>query len=124
MRTPPRVTLALVVAATTVAMLGPGTMARASSGSPVNRAYLHKLQLEAARDAAMERRQHGRGTPSVHHAVGSPSIFSTTRDVEQISEDPLHQGERDTQVEPDIAMDPDNPDDVIAVVQQGRFKTG
>src|SRR5205823_9324778 len=30
----------------------------------------------------------------------------------------------DTQTEPDMAMDPNNPNDLVAVVQQGRFKTG
>ena len=33
-------------------------------------------------------------------------------------------GEQNTQVEPDLAMDPNNPNNVVAVVQQGRFKTG
>src|SRR3989442_1233348 len=45
----------------------------------------------------------------------------------QISADPfagLGGAEADTQVEPDIALDPNAPAVVVAVFQQGRFDTG
>jgi BNR/Asp-box repeat protein len=123
-RVPPRVTLALVATLSSIAALGGVTPARAGAGAPVNRAYEHKLRLEAARDAAMANRQ--RPAVALPTAPGgrAPSIFDTPRDVQQISQDTLHQGERDTQVEPDIAMDPNDANDIVSVVQQGRFETG
>jgi hypothetical protein len=124
MRNPSRATLAVVAALSVIAALGTATSARAAAGAPVNRAYQHKLRLEAVRDAAMAKRQ--RPTVAIPATVGvsGPSIFDTPRDVEQISQDTLHQGERDTQIEPDIAMDPNDANDIVAVAQQGRFKTG
>jgi hypothetical protein len=124
MRIPPRSTLALVAALCVIAALGSAAPARAAARAPVNRAYEHKLELEAARDAAMAKRQQSAvAVPTLPGSRG-PSIFDTPKDVEQVSEDTLHQGERDTQVEPDIAMDPNDANDIVSVAQQGRFKTG
>jgi hypothetical protein len=122
MRIPLRLALMVVAVVALVAI----TSASATAGAktPLNRGYQHMLRLEARRDAAMTRRQIATtGRPSSARP-GWASIFDTVRDVQQIGEDTLHQGERDTQVEPDIAMDPNNADDLVAVMQQGRFKTG
>jgi hypothetical protein len=53
------------------------------------------------------------------------TIFHT-RAVRQISADPFaspNGAEPDTEVEPDVAIDPNDPDVVVAVFQQGRFDT-
>ena len=117
--------LTTLVVTTVVGTLGLGATARAGTARPVNRGYQHLLQVEAARDAAMAARgaRPGSALPT-HGGVAGPATLGTVRDVEQISEDTLHQGEKDTQVEPDIAMDPNNANSVVAVTQQGRFKTG
>ena len=117
--------LTTLVVTTVVGTLGLGATARAGTARPVNRGYQHLLQVEAARDAAMAARgaRPGSALPT-HGGVAGPATLGTVRDVEQISEDTLHQGEKDTQVEPDIAMDPNDANRVVAVTQQGRFKTG
>ena len=51
-------------------------------------------------------------------------LFSTRRFVRQVSRDPFAGAggsQADTQVEPDIAVDPNDPSIVVAVFQQGRF---
>ena len=72
----------------------------------------------------MAARQHPRAAAPVRGGHTVPSVFRTLRDVQQVSKDTLTRGEKDTQVEPDIAMDPNDADNLVAVVQQGRFKTG
>ena len=50
--------------------------------------------------------------------------FRTRRSVEQVSQDPFGGAagsQADTEVEPDIAVDPNDPSIVVAVVQEGRF---
>ena len=117
--------LTTLVVTTVVGTLGLGATARAGTARPVNRGYQHLLQVEAARDAAMAARgaRPGSALPT-HGGVAGPATLGTVRDVEQISEDTLHQGEKDTQVEPDIAMDPNNANSVVAVTQQGRPGSG
>src|SRR5437879_3339424 len=61
-----------------------------------------------------------------HAGAQSTDVFRTKRFVEQISADPFAGAagsEADTQVEPHIALDPNDPSIVVAVVQQGRFDT-
>src|SRR5256886_625033 len=61
-----------------------------------------------------------------HAGAKSTDVFRTKRFVEQISADPFAGAagsEADTQVEPHIALDPNDPSIVVAVVQQGRFDT-
>jgi hypothetical protein len=68
--------------------------------------------------------QPGAVAPAV---VDVPSDFETVRGVRQIGRDqtpPDSGGQRDTTVEPHIAMDPNNPDHLVAVYQQGRFQDG
>jgi hypothetical protein len=58
------------------------------------------------------------------HAGG---IFQTVQFAQQVSEDSVHgssKAEPDTQTEPDIAVDPNDPAVVVAVFQQGRFSDG
>jgi hypothetical protein len=98
--------------------------AGAAAAIPSGSAYQRALELDAARQARMDARLHARTQLSAAHVLASPTIFQNTENVEQISEDTLKGGEQDTQVEPDLAMDPNNPDNLVAVVQQGRFKTG
>jgi hypothetical protein len=126
MRACRRATLIAIIAAVTLFSLGLAAGARADSGSGtrVNRGYQHLVRLEAARQARMDARERPRAALPSRGAVGAPSIFGTVHDVQQVAEDSLKQGEKDTQVEPDIAMDPTNADDIVTVVQQGRFKTG
>jgi hypothetical protein len=123
MRAASRTALILIVSSALALVAAPGVPA--SAGTSVNLGYQHLLRFERAREARMDQRAR---TPSPALAVPSaptqPHVFGTVQDVQQISEDTLHQGERDTQVEPDIAMDPNDPDHLVAVTQQGRFKTG
>ena len=54
----------------------------------------------------------------------STPVFRTRRFVRSVSRDPFAGAagsEADTQVEPDIAVDPNDPSVVVAVFQQGRF---
>src|SRR5438132_1674576 len=90
--------LTTLVVTTVVGTLGLGATARAGTARPVNRGYQHLLQVEAARDAAMAARgaRPGSALPT-HGGVAGPATLGTVRDVEQISEDTLHQGEKDTQ---------------------------
>jgi hypothetical protein len=53
--------------------------------------------------------------------------FQTPKNVEQISEDtlpPQGSSQPDTQTEPDIAVDPNDPQVVVATFQQGRYADG
>src|SRR5207244_3024341 len=61
-----------------------------------------------------------------HAEAQSVEVFRTKTFVQQISADPFAGAagsEADTQVEPHIALDPNDPSIVVAVVQQGRFDT-
>ncbi|MBA3552760.1 MAG: exo-alpha-sialidase [Actinobacteria bacterium] len=65
------------------------------------------------------------GAPAV--ASDAPSAFGRARGVQEISEQgvpPAPGSEPDTEVEPDIAVDPNDPNIVVAVVQQGRYPSG
>jgi hypothetical protein len=56
-----------------------------------------------------------------------PIAWENLKDVEQISRDTLPAAsgsEADTQIEPDIAFDPNHPRVIVAVFQQGRFPNG
>ena len=65
--------------------------------------------------------------PKTHGVPAVPNAWTTLRGVRQISRDtstPRGGSEPDTQAEPYIAMDPNNPRHVVAVFQQGRFPDG
>jgi hypothetical protein len=64
---------------------------------------------------------------SLISATAQSADFFRARLVRQISADPfagLNGSEADTQVEPHIAIDPNDPSIVVAVFQQGRFDDG
>jgi hypothetical protein len=64
---------------------------------------------------------------AVHANAQTTSTFRTRRFVQSVSQDPFEGAggsEADTQVEPDIAVDPNDPSVVVAVFQQGRFDDG
>jgi hypothetical protein len=61
-----------------------------------------------------------------HAGAQSVDVFRSKTFVQQISSDPFAGAagsEADTQVEPSIALDPNDPSTVVAVFQQGRFDT-
>src|SRR2546428_7809291 len=61
-----------------------------------------------------------------HAGAQSIDVFRTKRFVQQISADPFAGAagsEADTQVEPHVALDPNDASIVVAVFQQGRFDT-
>ncbi|MDP9340718.1 MAG: glycoside hydrolase [Actinomycetota bacterium] len=67
--------------------------------------------------------------PALPAAAGppAPGAFQTVRFVQRVSEDAVAgppSAEADTETEPDIAVDPNDPDVVVAVFQQGRFPDG
>jgi hypothetical protein len=124
MRSLRRMTLGTLTAAATLVAVVTAAPLGADPSHAVNLGLRHELRLQAAREARMAARQRPSPGAPLRWASASPSIFGTIQDVQQVSEDTLKQGEKDTQVEPDIAMDPANANDLVAVVQQGRFKTG
>jgi len=61
-----------------------------------------------------------------HAGAQSVDVFRSKTFVQQISSDPFAGAagsEADTQVEPSVALDPNDPSTVVAVFQQGRFDT-
>src|SRR5205823_13750313 len=66
------------------------------------------------------------GGPLVHWTGSAAAAFHASH-VQQASEDtlpPFSSSQPDTQIEPDIALDPNHPTDVVATFQQGRFADG
>ncbi len=64
---------------------------------------------------------------AVSASAQTTGTFRTRRFVQSVSQDPFGGAagsEADTQVEPDIAVDPNDPSVVVAVFQQGRFDEG
>jgi hypothetical protein len=119
--------LILWAAAAMLATLGlaaPAQAGAAGQGPALNRAYQHLLRMEAAREARMAARQLAGPALPTGLRPTAPAVVGQSQDVQQIAEDTLKAGEQGTQVEPDMAMDPNNADGLVAVVQQGRFKTG
>lgn len=126
-----RVSVATGVAA--VAFLLPISSARAlSRGDRVDWPALRTAESIYARFHAeaiargLEAQLHPAAAPA-GAIPGSLDAFGTVRHAEQISRDnaPNEEGsEPDTQIEPDIAVDPNNPKDVVAVFQQGRYPDG
>jgi hypothetical protein len=67
--------------------------------------------------------------PAIPAAAGPHplGVFQTARFVQQVSEDAVagpKDAEADTETEPDIAVDPNDPTVVVAAFQQGRFSDG
>src|SRR5437588_1606714 len=123
MRRHARLMLASIIAMSTASFLR-SVPAGAAAGAGRITAYQHALRADAARQARMDARERPRISLGTSQVVAAPSIFGSPRNVERIARDTLKGGETNTQIEPDIAMDPNNPNDIVAVSQQGRFKTG
>ena len=119
-----RLLLSVAAAMLATTRMASPAIAGADRGPAVNRAYQHLLRMEGAREARMAAREHPGQALPIGILPTAPSILSQPQDVQQIAEDTLKGGEQGTQVEPDMAIDPNNPDSLVAVVQQGRFKTG
>jgi hypothetical protein len=67
------------------------------------------------------------GLPAARKARQQSDSFQSVKKLRQISRDTLQgspPSEDDTQVEPDIAVDPNDPSVVVAVFQEGRFPDG
>jgi hypothetical protein len=121
MRPVPRVVLS---AAAALALISGLAVAAAGATSPTVTGYDRFQRWDASHQARMDARETPHGALRAPLNLSSPSIFRTPQDVQQIAQDTLPGGEQNTQVEPDLAMDPNNANDVVAVMQQGRFKTG
>jgi hypothetical protein len=124
MRGSRRSSLSTLIATVTLAAFAAAGPARAATAPQADTAYQRALRQDAARQARMDARGPAGNRLPARGSVASPAIFQDLENVQQISRDTVKGGELDTQVEPDLAMDPNNADNVVAVVQQGRFKTG
>jgi hypothetical protein len=121
-----RFTVPVICLALATLLASPGTAgARRERPRSPRSAYELALRLDAARQRRMDERSFAGSSTTQSLYAGVPSsVFGSSENVEQISVDTLKGGEANTQVEPDLAIDPNNADDLVAVVQQGRFKTG
>ncbi len=99
-----------------------------ASGGSVRYVGLERaVAWQRAHEAAMHARATQRsGGPLVHWTGSEAGAFHASH-VQQASEDtlpPFSSSQPDTQVEPDITVDPNHPTDVVATFQQGRFADG
>ncbi|HEX9312857.1 MAG TPA: sialidase family protein [Actinomycetota bacterium] len=126
MRIPGRGLLSVAVTVLVLALGASAGLAQGSAKGQVYRAYLHAKAADQARQARMDARAHTRSSARPAGRSSTSRASATAKDVEQIAEDSLkgHGGEKDTQVEPDMAMDPNNEDNLVAVMQQGRYRSG
>src|SRR6266542_1559682 len=126
MRIPRRGLLSVAVTVLVLALGASAGLAQGSAKGRVYRAYLHEKAADQARQARMDARTHTRSSARPAGRSSTSGASATAKDVEQIAEDTLkgHGGEKDTQVEPDMAMDPNNEDNLVAVMQQGRYRSG
>jgi hypothetical protein len=114
----------IAAVATATVGLGLGAPAYAAVGVHAVSAYQRAMRADAARQARMAARERPHAAIAARRSPSRPGIFGSASNVERIARDAVTGGQANTQVEPDVAMDPNNPNDVVAVVQQGRFKTG
>src|SRR5260370_3259523 len=110
---------------------GTGLSGRARLAHPAvtNVARAAAQQAWLGFEARMAARQHSRTTPltAPQAATAPTSAFSKITNVESVSRDTLPStdgAEPDTQTEPDVAVDPSNPQVIIAAAQQGRYVDG
>jgi hypothetical protein len=105
-----------------------GDQAAQGEGSPFHayqarQALYRRLQQEAQARAGDPVIQ----APEVPRAHQQTDAFQTVKKVQEISRDSLEgvpPSEGDTEIEPDIAVDPNDPRIVVAVFQEGRFSDG
>ena len=103
-----------------------------AAGSGVASTLSPRAQVQAFHDrlhaAMVARGLHPQpAIPATRNTAKGPNAFRKATHVKRISQDTLEAqpgSEPDTQIEPDIAVDPNNPNDVVAVFQQGRFPGG
>jgi hypothetical protein len=111
----------LMLALTVVGLAG-----GASAGGPSSTAELRERLAQERHEGLVAARSGVAGLPWLGRPA-SPSAFGSARGIRQVSAQdvaPAPGSEPDTQTEPDIAMDPNDPNNVVAVVQQGRFPSG
>jgi hypothetical protein len=125
-----RASIAVVFALVGLVLLAPGATAGGAGSNP-EPARERWHQFWAERQVQMVRRGLHPGAalplPKAAVAPAAPTAWTRVRGVQQISQDnttPRDGSEPDTQAEPYIAMDPNNPLHVVAVFQQGRFPDG
>jgi hypothetical protein len=118
-----------VFGAAVIVALGIQGAGAAPSGATVHRSPYQLAQARFERHLA-QMRLRARPHPALPRpgeaAVGSPSVPGQTQ---QIGADTAPRPEPrfaqpDTTIEPDIALDPNNPNDIVAVYQEGRFRNG
>jgi hypothetical protein len=106
--------------------LPPGVARPSATRTPRFVAYDLAQRFQQARHLQLADRGTGTARPLILAPV-SAAAFDQVTNVEQISQDTL-QGpagsQDDTQVEPDIAIDPNDDSILTATFQQGRFQDG
>jgi hypothetical protein len=115
-----------------IAISAPMTAASADTApavGPVNAAHAAALRAEQAFEARMQARAVRHGAPAATPAgpATSASQLGRISNVEPIAADlapSINGAEPDTVTEPDVAIDPANPDVMTAVAQQGRYVDG
>jgi hypothetical protein len=114
----------LVPAVMIVALTAPGVATAAPGGARAAAEHAHAAfqQRMVARHQA-----HAAVTAAPLAGQAAAGGFDTITNVRQTSRDTLGAfagAEPDTQTEPDIAIDPNNPDVLISTFQQGRYQDG
>src|SRR5260370_5354282 len=117
------------MAATAASGTGLSGRARLAHPAVTNVARAAAQQAWLGSEARMAARQHSRTPPlTAPQAAPAPtSAFSKITNVESVSRDTLPStdgAEPDPQTEPDVAVDPSNPQVIIAAAQQGRYVDG
>jgi hypothetical protein len=118
----------IATAVSVIALTGHATAAAAPAQSP----SLARAAAEQARQAFEQRMVARR---QAHVAVTTTSLagqatvgaFNRITNVEQASRDTLpsiNGAEPDTQIEPDVEIDPNNPNVIVTTFQQGRYQDG
>jgi len=124
-----RAALAAVAALVAVMVVGPATVAGAGNGSGSARDRWWQVYWQRHAEQ-VQRGLHpapALSAPTAPGAPAAPTAWTTVKGAKQISQDtstPRDGSEPDTQVEPYIAMDPNNANHIVAVMQQGRFPDG
>ncbi|QKV80679.1 sialidase family protein [Amycolatopsis sp. Hca4] len=122
----PRQLLSLILPAVTIAAL----VTPDAAAAPVpSRARAAAEQAHSALQQRMLARSHAHSAVAGETLAGKAAGggFDRITDVERASRDTvpsINGAEPDTQVEPDIATDPNNPDVIVATFQQGRYTDG
>lgn len=118
----------LVSAATTVVFVAPGVaVARPTQGPSRARAAAERAHLAFEERMAARRQAHVAAATAPLAGLSATGGFDKITNVQQVSRDtlgPFAGAEPDTQTEPDIEVDPNNPNVIVATFQQGRYQDG